>query len=144
MDSALSFDLHQLTARLDKAADRILADALGLSYRRFLTLFLVGELGSPTQRDLADALGVSEPSTSRMTAVLAEDGYLTVDIPPQGGNRRQLNLTPAGKAAVEQSRDLLETRFADLVSRSGVPYADYSRHTRALLAALADSQEQVR
>jgi DNA-binding MarR family transcriptional regulator len=144
MDGDLSFDLHRLTARLDHAADRILTEALGLSYRRFLALLLVGELDSPTQRALADALGVTEPSASRMTAVLTESGYLVAATAPQGGNRRRLSLTPAGKDAVERAQELLETRFAELVSRSGVPYATYSRHTRALLNALTDEQEQRR
>lgn len=42
---------------------------------------------------------------------------------------------------VEQCRELLEHRFADLVERSGVPYVDYARHTRLLMAAL-DAAEQ--
>jgi len=70
MDSGLSVDLHRLTARMDRAADRFLSEAYGVSYRRFLTLLLVGEFGMPTQRALAEALGVSEPSVSRMTGVL--------------------------------------------------------------------------
>jgi DNA-binding MarR family transcriptional regulator len=139
----LSFDLHVLTSRLDKAADRILEHAVGLSYRRFLALLLVGELGTPTQRALAAALGVTEPSASRMTGVLADAGYLDASNAPRGGNRRELTLTPAGKEVVEASRELLERRFADLVTRSGVPYASYSRHTRALIAALADNDGRV-
>jgi DNA-binding MarR family transcriptional regulator len=138
--SNLSFDLHRLTARMDRAADRILSDAMGLSYRRFLALLLVQELGSPTQRALADALDVTEPSVSRMTAVLVEVGYLDAGVPLGGGNRRQLTLTPAGRHAVTSARDLLEARFAELVARSGVPYAAYSRHTRALLEALDPGQ----
>jgi DNA-binding MarR family transcriptional regulator len=136
VDGDLSFDLHRLTHRLDRAADRILDDALGLSYRRFLTLLLVGELNEPTQRALADGLGITEPSASRMTAVLADAGYLEATTARQGGNRRRLRLTPAGKDVVTRSRELLERRFADLVARSGVPYATYSGYTRALLAAL--------
>ena len=138
MAGDLSFDLHRLTARLDRAADRILDETLGLSYRRFLTLLLVGELDRPTQRALADALGVSEPSASRMTSVLVEAGYLQIGPAPQGGNRRQLSLTPAGKEAAKRGRELLERRFAELVERSRVPYTAYHRHTRALLAALSD------
>lgn len=137
----LSFDLHRLTARMDRAADRILGEAMRLSYRRFLALLLVQELGSPTQRALADALEVSEPSVSRMTAVLVGEGYLDVGVPAEGGNRRQLTLTPAGKQAVTSAGDLLEARFAELVTRSHVPYAAYSRYTRALLDTLDSGPE---
>ena len=128
--------MHALTARLDRAADRILRAERGVSYRRFLTLFTVGELGEPTQRALAERLGVSEPSVSRMTGVLVDAGLLEAPPDPAGGNRRQLTLTPVGKALVEKCRELLEHRFAALVERSGVSYAHYARDTRLLLRAL--------
>lgn len=142
VDGDLSFDLHRLTHRLDTAADRLLDSTLGLSYRRFLALLLIGELREPTQRALAEALGVTEPSASRMTAVLADAGYVETTTVPGRGNRRRLQLTPAGKEAVARSRELLERRFADLVDRSGVPYEAYSRHTRALLDALGDQDPE--
>ncbi|RCW46821.1 DNA-binding MarR family transcriptional regulator [Halopolyspora algeriensis] len=136
MDHTLSFDLHALTARLDRSADRLLQAEYNLSYRRFRTLLLVGELGATTQRALAERMGVTEPSVSRMAGTLAETGLLDSRLDPAGGNRRRLNLTPAGKQLVEQCRELLERRFADLVERSGVPYADYARYTKLLMAAL--------
>ncbi len=142
MPGDLSFELHALTARLDRAADRILRAEHDVSFRRFLTLLIVGNLGSTTQRALAEALGVSEPSVSRMTGVLAEAGLLDARPDPAGGNRRRLTLTPAGKQLVAQCRDLLEHRFAYLVQRSGVPYLDYSRHTRLLTAALDAAERE--
>ncbi len=136
MPDALSFDLHTLTARLDRSADRILHAEHGLSYRRFLALLTVGRLGAATQRSLADALGVSEPSVSRMTGLLTAAGLL--DSPPDaaGGNRRRLSLTPHGEALVEECRELLESRFLALVEASGVAYNDYARDTTRLLHAL--------
>jgi DNA-binding MarR family transcriptional regulator len=136
----LSFDLHALTARLDRAADGILRSAYDLPYRRFLALVLVGESGAPTQRVLAERLGVTEPSVSRMTTVLVQAGLLTAGPPPMGGNRRRLELTPAGKQLVLQCRELLEQRFVELVARAGVPYDNYARHTRMMLHAL-DNRE---
>lgn len=139
MAENLSFDLHALTARLDRAADRILQAEHGLSFRRFRTLLVVGQLGTATQRALAQALEVTEPSVSRMVGVLAETGLLEAVPDPAGGNRRRLCLTPAGKDVVEQARALLERRFADLVERSGVAYAAYARDTRMLIAALDEA-----
>ncbi|MFC5996652.1 MarR family winged helix-turn-helix transcriptional regulator [Pseudonocardia hispaniensis] len=142
MSGDLTFDLHVLTARLDRAAEKILQPAFGLTYRRFLTLLLVGELGPLTQRALAEALGVSEPSVSRMTGALAGTGLLEAGPDPAGGNRRRLALTPSGKQVVAQCRDLLERRFADVVERSGVGYATYTRDTRRLIAALDDTEDE--
>ncbi len=142
MPEDLSFNLHTLTARLDRSADRILRAEYGLSYRRFRTLLIVGRLAQPTQRALAHELGVSEPSASRMTSVLVRTGLLAADPDPDGGNRRRLSLTVTGKEMVGQCRTLLERRFADLVRRSGVCYSDYARDTRRLLDALTAPPER--
>ncbi len=141
MNRDLSFDLHALTARLDRSADRILRAEYDVSYPRFRALLIAGELGMATQRALAERLGVSEPSVSRMTGVLVDTGLLDAVADPAGGNRRRLSLTPEGKHVVEQCRELLERRFADLVQRSGVPYPEFAHHTRLLMAAL-DAAEQ--
>ena len=140
MHGDLSFDLHALTTRLDRSADRILQAEYGLSYRRFLALLTVGELGAATQRALAQRLGVSEPSVSRMAGVLSGIGLLDSRIDPAGGNRRRLTLTSAGRQVVENCRELLERRFAELVDRSGVSYTDYARDTTLLMEALGAAQ----
>ncbi|MEU7690923.1 MarR family transcriptional regulator [Microbispora hainanensis] len=133
MERNLSLNLHVLTARLDRAADRILRAEHDISYSRFLALTLVGELGASTQRTLAEYLGVTEPSVSRMTGVLAADGLLDVQPDPAGGNRRRLSLTDEGKRLVASIRQEFEDRLAAVVAESGVPYAEYAEHTARLL-----------
>lgn len=130
----LSFTLHVLTARLDRAADRMLRAEHDITYSRFLALSLIGEFGVPTQRALADALGVTEPSVSRMVAVLTSEGLLE---PPEGSGRRHLNLSTTGKEFVASVQHVFEDRLADLVAESDVPYDEYREHTARLLAALA-------
>ena len=89
-----------------------------------------------TQRALAEALGVTEPSVSRMATMLAAEGLLDVGPDPAGGNRRQLSLTDTGRRLVASAQTELEDRLAVLVSDSGVPYAEYGEYTARLLAAL--------
>jgi DNA-binding MarR family transcriptional regulator len=132
----LSFDLHALTAKLDRSADRILRAERGVSYRRFIALFMVRELEATTQRALAEKLNVSEPSISRMTTVLADAGLLEVAPDPGGGNRRKLRLTRRGDRLVDDCRELLVDRFRILVDRSGIDGTRYARHTKRLLAVL--------
>ncbi|MEX5717440.1 MarR family winged helix-turn-helix transcriptional regulator [Geodermatophilus maliterrae] len=107
-----------------------------MSYRRFRALHTVGASGSTTQRALADRLGLTEPSVSRMAAVLVDEGLPAADAAATGGNRRRLELTPAGEELVDRCRDALEGRLVALVESSGVPYEEHPRHTRQLLAAL--------
>nr|WP_277350057.1 MarR family transcriptional regulator [Nonomuraea sp. FMUSA5-5] len=112
-----------------------------MSYSRYLALVLVGELGASTQRTLAEYLGVTEPSVSRMTGVLAADGLLDVRPDPAGGNRRRLSLTDQGKRLVASIQEGFEGRLAELVARSGIPYDEYAEHTARLLATF-DQWEQ--
>ena len=136
MDRDLSRSLHKLTARLDRAADAMLRREAGVSYARFLALYMVGLEGADTQRALAERLSVSEPSVSRMVRVLAAAGWLEAFSDPAGGNRHHLRLTPAGTELVERWGGELEGRFAALVESARVPYSAYRTHTRRLLGAL--------
>jgi DNA-binding MarR family transcriptional regulator len=132
----LGLELHTLVSRLERAGDRILRTEHGLSYRRFMVLVMVGELGVSTQRALADGLAVTEPSVSRMVAALAATGLLTVVPDPAGGNRRQINLTDAGRALVDHAGTDLIQRLTELVESCGVPFDTYLAHTQRLNAAL--------
>jgi DNA-binding MarR family transcriptional regulator len=107
-----------------------------VSYARFLALYLVGSEGADTQRALADRLGVTEPSVSRMVRVLAEAGLLEPMPDPRGGNRNRLRLTAAGEQLVTRWGTDLEQRLARLLETAGVPYRTYLTHTKRLLAAL--------
>jgi DNA-binding MarR family transcriptional regulator len=132
----LSRSLHKLTARLDRAADNLLRAEAGVSYARFLALYLVGSEGANTQRALAERLGVTEPSVSRMVRVLAEAELLETTRHPLGGNRNRLRLTTTGEELVTRSGMDLEERLARLLETAGVPYRTYLTHTKRLLAAL--------
>ncbi|MGO9971630.1 MAG: MarR family winged helix-turn-helix transcriptional regulator [Solirubrobacteraceae bacterium] len=107
-----------------------------MSYSRFLALYMVGSEGADTQRALAERLGVSEPSVSRMVRVLADGGWLRAVSEPAGGNRNQLRLTAAGELLVQRWGAELEERLAALVDAAGVPYRAYRAHTMQLLSAL--------
>lgn len=136
MSRDLSRSLHRLTARLDRAADGFLRSEAGLSYSRFLALYMVGSEGADTQRALAERLGVREPSVSRMVKVLAEARLLETISEPGAGNRHHLRLTPAGERVVHQWGDELELRLAALLDAAGVPYGAYLGHTKRLLRRL--------
>jgi DNA-binding MarR family transcriptional regulator len=132
----LSRSLHALTARMDRAADRILRTEQDVSYRRFLLLYAVGELDGTTQRELAEWIGLTEPSVSRMTRALVAEGLLDPGSAPLRGNRRCVRLTAAGERLVARCGEMLEDRFLALVESAGVSYEDYGASTRRLLTTL--------
>lgn len=131
-----AYALHALVATLDRAADQILKENLGLTYTRFLTLVTLQRLGSATQRELASELGVSEPSVSRAVPRLTEEGHLTVTSVAGTGNRRQVELTAKGEQLVDEAADLLEDSFARLMDASGVEPGRILDITDPLLAVL--------
>jgi DNA-binding MarR family transcriptional regulator len=139
MPDSLAYDLHAVTSRLDRLADRILAAETGTSYSRFLALYYIS-LGADTQRALADWLGVTEPSVSRTVANLADAGLVSLGTHPEGGNRRMLRLTPAGVGTVEHCGGLLNARFAALLAITDIDAAAYATSTRRLLRAIADQE----
>jgi DNA-binding MarR family transcriptional regulator len=141
--NSLSYELHKLTARLDRAADAVLREQAGVSYPRFLALFAVGQ-GAESQRALSRWLGQSEPSTSRMVRVLAEAGWLEVSQTPGTGNRRELKLTRSGSQLVATCAELLESRFSELVAKAGIRYDAYLKSTRRLLVQLDEDQRRPR
>ncbi len=141
MPDSLSYELHKLTARLDRAADGLLRRQIGVSYSRFLALFAVRE-GAETQRALAEWLGQTEPSTSRMVSVLTKDGLLSVSRIPGAGNRHKLQLTAHGAELVGRCGQLLEGRFEEFLQRAGISYDQYQHDTRRLLTQL-DHDRQI-
>jgi DNA-binding MarR family transcriptional regulator len=137
-----AYALHALVAVLDRAADDILQERLGITFNRYLTLLTLQRLGQVTQRELAAELGVSEPSVSRTVPVLADEGFLTVTSVAGGGNRRRVELTAVGEKLVDDAADLLEDSFAQLMSAAGVEQNQILGITHPLLGVLADNTDE--
>ena len=76
MGADLSRTLQQIAVRMDQAADRILRDAEGITYRRYRFLYAMDRLNVVSQRDLARWMGLTEPSVSRMVRALVAEGWI--------------------------------------------------------------------
>ena len=136
-----AYALHALVAVLDRAADRILKERLGITFSRYLTLLTLQRLGSATQRELAAELGVSEPSVSRSLPLLTNDGFLTVTSVAGEGNRRRVELTAVGEKLVDEAADILEDSFAQLVKAAGMEPDRILDITNPLLGVLTGSPD---
>lgn len=139
-----AYALHALVHVLDRAAEGVLAEGIGISYRRYLTLLTLQRLadeGTVTQRELATELGVSEPAASRTVGVLREAGWVTSLATPGEGNRRRLALTAEGERLVNDAALRLETAFASLMDAAGVEADDVLAITDPLLGTLSTLSE---
>ncbi|WP_432507371.1 MarR family winged helix-turn-helix transcriptional regulator [Kineococcus arenarius] len=93
----LAHELHDLVRTLDRHAERALRPE-GLSYHRHVALIITSEHPGITSKQLAGALGISEPSTSALVRQLVSAGLLRDAAPAGAGNVRMLEITERGDA----------------------------------------------
>ena len=136
MDYSLSYLVGKLTFELDHAADQLLQEHVGISYRRFLFLTVLQHTGTVTQHELAVALGYSDPAVSTMLVELARDGYVQTAQSPEHRRKRLVTITLLGSEVVAQGRKLLDSHFDQLLLNAGVDADQYRELTERLHQAL--------
>jgi DNA-binding MarR family transcriptional regulator len=90
--------LHQATALVDRAADRYLRGAHGISYSHFVVLLAIGVLGQPHQRAVADSLDVSRASITQRVTALRAGGLVRVTPDATDARSQRVSLTDDGDA----------------------------------------------
>jgi DNA-binding MarR family transcriptional regulator len=120
---------------------RALVEAAGpeLTFLGWRTLMVVGpEAESPRLSELADMLGTSRPSTSKLVRRLARRGLLEMSGDPSDGRGVRVGLTADGlrlrQAVVDRRRELL---------RQGLGGADLENADRPGQASLAEVAERL-
>lgn len=127
----LAHELHDLVRTLDRHAERALRPE-GLSYHRYVALIITSEHPRITGRQLAGALGISEPSASALVRQLMSAGLLR-DVAPLGaGHVRQLELTEVGEATEQRCTDLLGGALEHSARRIGLDATELAITVRAL------------
>ena len=142
MDYSLSYLAGKLAFELDRAADQLLQEHVGISYRRFLFLTVLQHTGTVTQHELAVALGYSDPAVSTMLVELAREGYIQTAQSSQHGRKRLVTITPQGSEMVAQGRQLLDAHFDQLLVIAGVDAAHYRELTERLHQALMTKMQK--
>lgn len=136
--STLAHNLHLLVRALDRSAEVRLAP-FGISYPRYLAMVIVSDHPGLTQRDLAGALGQSEPTASRTVSALADAGWLEAIRTPGGGNRRVLTLTDPGRDLVSRASEALGSAFDGVVRDVGHDPDALATDIRHMTAIIEDS-----
>lgn len=136
--SSLAYDLHVLVRVLDRSAEVRLAP-FGISYARYLAMVIVSDHPGLTQRDLAGALGQSEPTASRTAGALADAGLLEITRTPGGGNRRVLALTDPGRDLLERASEALGPAFDGVAREVGHDPDALATDIRRMTAIIEDS-----
>lgn len=119
----LAYELHDLVRTLDREADQLLRTE-SLSYNRYLALVILVEHPGLTSRQLAGAVGISEPSMSTIVRGLREGGLVDDARSPGSGNVRALHATAAGKRKVRAAGKLLGGTLDTTARRLGIDPAE--------------------
>ncbi|MFW0783650.1 MarR family transcriptional regulator [Gordonia sp. CPCC 206044] len=127
----LAFELHDLVRTLDRHAEKLLR-AEDLSYNRFVALVILSEHPGLTVRQLAGALGISDPSASALVRKLVAAGFVENVAPPGSGNMRLLTITEEGRTKQRICSALLGNSLDDNAARVGIDPDDLARTIRAL------------
>jgi DNA-binding MarR family transcriptional regulator len=109
----------------------------GLTMTQISTLFTLGNAGSLTPRQLADAERVQPPAITRTLAVLEERGF--VERAPHPTDGRQVLLTPtaAGRELLDEDRRAREAWLAARLDELGPREREALRTASAILGELA-------
>lgn len=127
----LAYELHDLVRTLDRHAERMLRSE-GLSYNRYVALVIISEHPGLTGRQLAGAVGVSEPAMSGILRQLLGAGLIANVAPAGTGNVRSFELTTAGAAARARATALLGDTLARSTRRIGVDPVGLAATIRAI------------
>ena len=126
--------------RLDRALTHLYDDALapsGLHVTQYALLSKLAALGRVTLTRMADELAVERTTLTRNLAPLQRDGLVLVE-PGSDRRTRYVDLTDAGRAALEQARPLWRAAQARVAVGLGRERFD------ALLNELADVEALIR
>ncbi|HEX6484876.1 MAG TPA: MarR family winged helix-turn-helix transcriptional regulator [Ktedonobacteraceae bacterium] len=136
MDTSLTYLVGRLMFEIDRAADQLLQEHAGISYRRFLFLTVLQYHGTVTQHELAVALGYSDPAVSTMLVELAKDDQVQTAPSPEHGRKRLVTITPKGSEVVAKGRQMLDAHFDQLLVIAGIDAQHYRDLTERLHQAL--------
>lgn len=99
---ALGTRLKRIAERLQSQTQRIVdAHELPIQAAQFPFLVAIDRLGPITVGELADAVGVTQPATTRALAQLSDDGFVEIAQASGDQRRKSITLTRQGKRLIE-------------------------------------------
>jgi len=109
----LGFLLGDAMKAINKKLDAAMI-SIGMTQSQWKTLVQVFRLNTPTQTELARAIGIGRAATGALVDQLADDGYLRRE--PDKSDRRIWRIVPTKKAMRQSTkiRQLTETTLAPI------------------------------
>jgi DNA-binding MarR family transcriptional regulator len=134
------FLLHEIVARLDRLARKRVLDAVGLSYAEFFLAMAVNEMERPTQAEVGELLDASKSLVSQRVGGLLAKGFLVQQREPENRRQVRLDLTAAGRRALEKIYQQLAGNAAEVFDVLGPSRPQFLQSLRRLRDAVAAAE----
>lgn len=132
------FALHKAAVVLEREADRLVKDQLGLSLPMFLVLSVIDAHPGPlNQTAIVGRLGLTKSTISRSVEAGARAGWIDVRPDPRSRRDRIATLTPEGTELVRRGDAVLERSVLAVFPRES------AERTEAATAVLRQFVESV-
>ncbi|HEX5617600.1 MAG TPA: MarR family winged helix-turn-helix transcriptional regulator [Solirubrobacteraceae bacterium] len=107
-----------LLTRLARSVYRHLDEAeLGMTYKQYVLLSVIGESDGTTQKQLSDVMGIDANMVVLMLNALEERGFAVRERDREDRRRHIVRITPAGRKAVVRAERALENVTDQLLGK---------------------------
>jgi DNA-binding MarR family transcriptional regulator len=110
--NSLSFMIQNLASLLQRQADQVLQEQLGIGMSQFRILKIVQANPHMMQRHIADSLGQTEAGISRQVKLLLSQKLLVTQRNPKNRREHHTVLTTKGFQITEAAQDVLQSAQA--------------------------------
>lgn len=114
--NSLGYSLHHLSFVLDRQADLLLQERLGIGFSQFKILMALQWQACTQQRYIAEYLGQTEASVSRQIKLLHELGLLKNQISSHSRRERVTTLTTKGEKLANEAMKQLNKFYEPILS----------------------------
>jgi DNA-binding MarR family transcriptional regulator len=138
----IGYQVWRLAMRWRAQVDRTVAP-FGLTHATYSALASVYDQhhrgSKPSQRELADLTGLDTVYVSKLVSTLERDGFVTRSPHPDDTRAVQVEMTRAGRRAIEPAIDAVRELHETLLAPVGGPRSAAARELKATLQRLLDA-----
>lgn len=123
------FKIDDCLAFITRSSSKMFAEVLsarlkqyGINLSQWFSLYYVKNNNSITQKELADLIGITEPSIARLIGSMEAEGYVTRMHSAEDRREKILSLTKKGEATYEKILPVV-IKFKDDTTK-GIPEKD--------------------
>ena len=130
------YTVRKAAAILERDAEAVITAELGISFGQFMVLSAVDAHPGPLiQVAIAEHLGLTKATVSRLIEQGARQGWINVDPDPASRRSQLISLTDTGQTLVKQGDAALKT--CPLADLPALPEADIQAVTATLVQVVA-------